>query len=350
MIRILIVDDSILFRNQIQLALKDETDVVIAGAASNGKAALEIMKSSEIDLCVLDIEMPVMDGLQTLREMKTLGLKIKTIMFSAQSRSGAEKTFEAMELGAIDFVAKPTADGSLTTPGAKIRDALLPKIRSLFEKSERSMRPERPPVSSFVDFHPEVLVIASSTGGPNALIEFFQELNGVQLGIPILVTQHMPPVFTVSLAEQIQRVSGKVSAEGVQGEILQPDRVYVAPGNYHMMISGNTTQQKIEISQGELRNFVRPAADFLFETASKIFQRNVLGIVFTGMGRDGADGARVIKMKRGMIMIQNEESCVVFGMPGAVQQNGNSDFSGTPKELARKVIALMSVRRKSHVA
>ncbi len=350
MIRILIVDDSILFRNQIQLALKDLPDIVIAGAASNGKAALEIMKTSDIDLCVLDIEMPVMDGLQTLKEMKKDGIKVKTIMFSAPSRTGAEKTFEAMELGAIDFIAKPTADGTLSTPGEKIREALLPKIRSLFEKSGRTLRTEKLPAASWVNFHPEVLVIASSTGGPNALIEFFQELNGIPLSVPILIAQHMPPVFTVSLAEQIQRVSGKISAEGIHGEVLIPDRVYVAPGNYHMMISGNTTQQKIELNQGELRNFVRPAADFLFETASRIFQRNVLAVVLTGMGRDGADGAQSIKQKRGMVMIQNEESCVVYGMPGAVQHGGHSDFSGTPKELARKCIALFSAGRKSHVA
>ncbi len=326
------------------------TDVVIAGAASNGKAALEIMKSTEIDLCILDIEMPVMDGLQTLREMKELGIVLKTIMFSAQSRSGAEKTFEAMELGAVDFIAKPTADDSLASPGDKIREALLPKIRSLCEKSDKQIRLEKAPVTSWNGFQPEVLVIASSTGGPNALIEFFQELNGVHLGIPVLVVQHMPPIFTISLAEQIQRVSGKISAEGVHGEILRPDRIYVAPGNYHMMISGNTTSQKIEISQGELRNFVRPAADFLFEAASKVYQKNVLGIVFTGMGKDGADGACTIKRNRGMIMIQNEESCVVFGMPGAVQQNGNSDFSGTPKELARKCVSLFQSGRKAHVA
>ncbi|MES2528923.1 MAG: chemotaxis-specific protein-glutamate methyltransferase CheB [Bdellovibrionota bacterium] len=346
----MIVDDSIIFRNQIQLALKDVTDIVIAGVAANGKAALDIMKSANIDLCVLDIEMPVMDGLQTLKEMKSLGIKIKTIMFSAQSRSGAEKTFEAMELGAVDFIAKPTADGSLSTPGDKIRDALLPKIRSLCAKADKPQRLEKPPVTSWLNFNPEVLVIASSTGGPNALMEFFQELKGVQLGIPVLVAQHMPPVFTVSLAEQIQRVSGKITAEGIHGEVLQPDRVYVAPGNYHMMISGSVTSQKIELSQGELRNFVRPSADFLFETAAKIYQKNVLGVVLTGMGRDGADGAGAIKQKRGMVMIQNEESCVVFGMPGAVQQGGYSDFSGTPKELARKCVNLFQAGRKSHVA
>lgn len=350
MIRLLIVDDSIIFRNQIQLALKDCTDVVVVGTAPNGKAALDIMASSDIDLCILDIEMPVMDGLQTLQTMKEKGIKLKTIMFSAQSRSGAEKTLAAMELGAVDFIPKPSAEGGMGNPAEKIRDLLLPKIRSLFENRKETVRPEKVLPVSWSNFHPDVIVVASSTGGPNALVDFFAEFSGFYVPVPILVTQHMPPIFTISLAEQLSRVSGKVCLEAVKDEVICPDRIYVAPGNFHMQLTQNQAGAKIDLHQGELRNFVRPAADFLFETAARIYNHGTLGVVLTGMGRDGADGARVIKQRKGAVLIQSEESCVVFGMPGAVAAQGHADFIGNPKELARKCMSLLSSRSKSHVA
>lgn len=358
-IRLLIVDDSVLFRSQIQLALKDCPDIEIVGAASNGKIACDKMTHQEIDVCTLDIEMPEMDGIQTLKEMKNRGIKTKAIMFSSQSKAGAEKTLEAMKIGAFDFCPKPMPDETKMSPADKIREALLPKILALFGKKESSVlstiaapslvRPASKSNMLWETFRPEVLVIASSTGGPNALFDFFSHLKE-PLPFPILVAQHMPPVFTTSLAERIASACGKVCREGVHGEIAKPDHVYVAPGNFHMKLTGDKDAPMITLDQGPQRNFVRPCADFLFESAAKIYTRNTFGIVFTGMGRDGADGCAVIKALHGAVLIQNEASCVVFGMPGAVYEAGHFDYQGTPVELANKTLITSKVKRAGNVA
>ena len=350
-IRLLIVDDSVLFRSQIHLALKDCPEIEIVGSAANGKIALEKMLTQEIDVCTLDIEMPVLDGLATLKEMRVQGLRTRAIMFSSQNRSGAQKTMEAMRIGAVDFIAKPLPDDALITPSEKIKEALLPKILSIFGVKS-ILNPIQPIFHHKIiweTFNPEVLVIASSTGGPQALENFFQNIRE-PLPFPVLITQHMPPVFTASLAERIGVITGKVSREAVHGEVLKPNQIYIAPGNFHMKIVGAKNAPIIQLDQGDQRNYVRPCADYLFETAAKIFGRHTLGVVLTGMGRDGADGATAIKNAQGAVMIQSEESCVVFGMPGAVFESGHFDHIGTPQELATKTMKLSNIRRAGHVA
>lgn len=352
-IRLLIVDDSVLFRSQIQLALNDCSDIEIVGAASNGKIAIDKMLSQEIDVCIMDIEMPVLDGIATLQEMQVRGIKTRAIMFSSQSRTGAEKTFEAIKLGAVDFVPKPLPDSSNLSPADKIKDALLPKILSIFGVKISGQKAQSASSSSkalfiWEAFYPEILVIASSTGGPNALSDYFSFL-ALPLPFPVLVTQHMPPIFTASLAERLGTQCGKIAREAVHGEVLKPNQIYVAPGNFHMKVSGDKTNTVVLLDQGPQRNYVRPCADFLFESAAKIFGRNTLGAIFTGMGRDGADGAGAIKAVGGGVMIQSQESCVVFGMPGAVHEAGNFDFSGTPFEIANKTLFAAKLKRVGHV-
>lgn len=351
-IKLLIVDDSILFRSQIQLALSTAAEIEIVGVASNGRIAVDKMACMDIDLCVLDIEMPVLDGIETLKEMKARGIKTKAIMFSAQSKAGAEKTLEAMNLGAVDFVAKPLPDESKQAPADKIREVLLPKVLSLFGPGVgEKLKINKPLTTTFLweTFLPEILVIAASTGGPPALEKYFSLLRE-PLPFPILITQHMPPVFTASLAERLGQIAGKVAREGIHGETVVANQIYVAPGGYHMHLTGAPGATQIVLDQGPQRNFVRPCADFLFESAAKIYGRRTLGIVFTGMGRDGADGAAVIKAASGGVLIQSEESCVVFGMPGAVHAEGNYDFVGNTTDLAVKTQAVSRVRRASHVA
>jgi two-component system chemotaxis response regulator CheB len=348
-IKVLIVDDSVLFRSQIQQALKDCEQIEILGTASNGKIALDKLEALPADVMILDLEMPVMDGITTVKELRQKRVATKVILFSSMSQSGAEKTLEAMKLGALDFVAKPTPDDNTQAPHEKIRSSLLPKILSLFPKVTPviSSTPARSNFNWDL-FRPEILVIASSTGGPNALNDFFQLLTA-PVPFPILVTQHMPPVFTTSLAQRLGQISQKKSSEGIEGEVLQPNQIYVAPGNFHMSITGNRLQQTIHLDQGPLRNFVRPCADFLFESASQIFRKNTLGIVFTGMGRDGADGAQAIKSAGGSVLIQDQATSVVFGMPGAVFEAGHFDYAGSPADLARKV-QLLSKGKGSYVA
>jgi two-component system chemotaxis response regulator CheB len=305
----------------------------------------------DIDACILDIEMPVMDGLETLRELQNRVIKTKVILFSAQSKSGAEKTLEAMSFGAVDFVAKPFPDETNMAPADKIREALLPKLISLFSSEKPVLIKKSIPRSSVAweSFTPKVLVIASSTGGPPALETFFANLT-VPLPYPILVTQHMPPIFTAALAERLGTVSGKVAREGINGEELVANQIYVAPGGFHMRIRMQGGIPAIEIFQGEQRNFVRSCADYLFESAAQIYGRHTIGIVFTGMGRDGATGAGEIKKNNGVVLIQSAESCVVFGMPGAVHADGNFDYSGTPLELGDKIQTMTRAIKSGYVA
>ncbi len=354
-IKLLIVDDSVLFRSQIQIALKGIPEIEVVGSAANGSVALEKMKTQEIDICTLDIEMPVMDGIETLKQMKALGLKTKAIMFSSITVASAEKTLEAMQIGAFDFISKPPVSDSNLSPSEKIKEVLLPKVFSLYEQPKK-MNPKVTQTEKKEShkviwelFYPEVLVIASSTGGPNALVDFFSNLKD-PLPFPILITQHMPPIFTASLAERLGAHSGKISKEAVHGEILQPNQIYVAPGNFHMSLRGDKKAPSIHLDQKEMRNYVRPCADYLFETAASIYGKNTLGIVFTGMGRDGCDGAQAIKNNKGRILIQNEESSVVFGMPGAVYEQGLHDYEGDPLDLARKLLIISRVRRNNNVA
>lgn len=350
-IKVLVVDDSVLFRSQVTLALKEIPFIEVCGAASHGRIALEKAINLDIDLFILDIEMPEMDGLETLREIQRRNLKTKAIMFSSVSQTGADKTLEAMKLGALDFVAKPVADDRQLTPHMKIRESLLPKLESIFGFVAPPVAP-RAQEEKYFDwgaFTPEILVVASSTGGPNALEEFFSQLK-IPMSIPILVTQHMPPVFTSSLARRLGEISGKKSAEALHGEPLLPDHIYVAPGNFHMSIAGTKLKPVIQLDQRDQRNYVRPCADFLFESAAALFHTKTLGVVLTGMGRDGADGAKAIKTSGGGVMIQDEASCVVFGMPGAVFAEHNYDFMGTPRELGNRIVTLLKSRKGHYVA
>lgn len=348
-IKILIVDDSVLFRTQIQAALQSCPEFELLGTASNGKLALEKMEGLAPDLCILDIEMPVMDGLETLVEMKRRNIKTRAIMFSSQSKAGADRTLEAMRLGALDFVAKPLAEAPGGSPSEKIREALVPKLRSLFASSPLpSLKAIHPRSPVPLHFRPEVLVIASSTGGPNALVEFFSGVKE-KFPFPVFVTQHMPPVFTASLAERIETSTGLRCKEGEDGELAKPGVVYVAPGNFHMSLRGSPEGVRIALDQGALRNFVRPCADYLLESAAEIFGPGALGLILTGMGRDGAEGAALIKKCSGLVLIQDQSSSVVFGMPGAVYEAGNFDFLGHPTALGEKVTQLIRARR-AHVA
>lgn len=349
-IRILIVDDSVLFRSQIQMALKDCPEIEIVGSASHGKMALDKLALNEIDLMTLDLEMPVLDGIETIKAMKEKNLRTKVIMFSSASRSSAEKAFEALRLGAIDFVAKPQSDELHHSPADRIKEVLVPKILSLFAINEtRNPFIPKNETINLDHFRPDVLVIASCTGGPNALVEFCEQLTEI-VPYPILIAQHMPPVFTVSLAERLGAVCGKISREAVHGEVLQPNQIYVAPGNFHMRVVGDKSLPMLKLDQAEQHNDVRPCADYLFESAAAVYGKGTLGIVLTGMGRDGADGCHKIKQHGGMVFIQDEASSVVFGMPGAVFESQKFDYVASPKELAHKTLYVSKYRKGGHVA
>jgi two-component system chemotaxis response regulator CheB len=329
-VRTLIVDDSVVYRSRIRAALDPLPWIEVQGVASNGRLALERLSQSMPDLLVLDLEMPELDGLGTLREMQRRGLLCKVIVFSSVSRRGAENTLDALQLGASDFIAKPGGELGAHSPEEKIRELMEPRLRALFpELSSSSGQAALTTAGAYASppwsrFQPKVVVFGSSTGGPCALEKIFSGL-APPLRCPIVITQHMPPMFTAMLAERLQRVSGIPAAEAVHGEELLSGRIYVAPGGKHLRLHREEGRIVCALDTGPLLNSVRPAVDPLFETASDLFGGSCLGIVLTGMGSDGRIGAEAVKRKGGVVLIQDAATSVVYGMPGAVMAAGAYD-------------------------
>lgn len=323
-IRVLVVDDSVVFRSQIRSCLESSARIEVIGVAANGKIALEKMRNSHVDLVTLDLEMPEMNGIETLQELRRLGLKSKVIVFSSASQRGARATLDALELGAVDFVQKPNGENEKSAESISsvdlLKNLLIPRIESLFFDSSLSqVSTEKTSSFQWKNFTPEAIVIGCSTGGPTALETIFSALKG-PFRCPIFIAQHMPPIFTASLAGRLGKLCGVEAAEGVHDEVIMENRIYVAPGNFHMQIVMKSGQLRISLNQQEQENSVRPAVDQLFRSAAEVYSKSCLGYVLTGMGQDGLKGAQALRERGNPVVIQNRESCVVFGMPGALFQ------------------------------
>lgn len=361
--RVMVVDDSVVFRSQIKASLEGVEGIEVVAVAANGKIALERLEKNECDLIILDLEMPEMNGLETLAELKRRRLPQRVIVFAAPTQEGTRQVFEAFHAGAVDFIAKPNSTGSLEEALEGIKKELVPKILQ-FAKRRHAKSTEVPPlqathepvrpdvasssVSPYIKitleaFKPRVIVIGSSTGGPTALEAVFSMFKSAgPVTVPILVAQHMPPNFTECLARRLEVVSGIPAGEGRPGELVKPGRIYVAPGDYHMSVQRTPegTTSIIKIDQGPKRNSVRPAVDNLFESVAKAYGGTTAAFVFTGMGDDGAAGAKAIKQASGGVMIQNRESSVVWGMPGAVFATGAYDAVGDLTECSRILVQM----------
>lgn len=333
--RVLIADDSLVFRSQIKAALDGVPGLEVVGVASNGRLALEKMQQTTVDLVILDMEMPELSGLETIKEIKQKGFNPKILVFSSYTTRGSSMTLEALALGAHDFVTKPQSEGiNIENAAARIREELLPKVLQ-FENARSSAMPPKPVVGvtssvfakrDLETFHPQILVIGSSTGGPPALEAVLQGLSSLR--VPVLIVQHMPPIFTASLAKRLSQVTELPCNEAKNGELVEPGHIYVAPGNYHLSIARRKDQIVCMLDQSPQRNSVRPAVDTLFESAAELFGSRVCAVVLTGMGEDGRLGCLRIKKQGGGVLIQDRESSVVFGMPGAVFSEGAFDYMG----------------------
>ncbi len=357
--KVLVVDDSIVFRTQISSSLKGIEGIEVVGTAPNGRIALQKLDQMDVDLITLDMEMPELNGLETLKQLRAKGFKTKVIVFSSQTIKGAEKALEALSAGANDIVSKPSGDElSFENAQEMIRAALIPKVLQFMNKSaavsashrsistpslEKVISDSKPATSRkkrIGSYFPQAVVIASSTGGPAALEAIFSKVKA-PFNKPVFIAQHMPPVFTQILAKRLAELTGAVIQEAKNGELVEKGRVYVAPGDYHMFLKKRDDSVYIFLNQEPQRNSVRPAADHLFESAASVYGHDLLGIVLTGMGEDGAAGAKVLREAGGAVLIQDRESCVVFGMPGAVFNNDDFDEMGNLEmigETLRKVI------------
>ncbi|MEY5011367.1 MAG: hypothetical protein RLZZ253_2506 [Verrucomicrobiota bacterium] len=366
-IRVLIVDDSAVLRRLLSDLLAEDSQIEVVGLAGDGQTALTKIQQLKPDLVTLDMEMPVMDGLDTLRALRKIYPKLPVIMFSTLTERGSCATLDALALGASDYVTKPANVGSVMASMSKIREDLIPKIKALCLRNPvfalPVAHPSAPPSTTATtaaasalgsksqplprsifpkkagqSHAPEILAVGVSTGGPNALAEFIPAL-GRNFPIPIVIVQHMPPLFTRLLAERIAAVSGINCREGVPGEILRPGDAWVAPGGFHMEVEPCLQGARLRMTEEPPENSCRPAVDVLFRSVSKVYGTGTLAVVLTGMGQDGLKGAEVIRNAGGSILAQDEASSVVWGMPGAVATAGLAEKVLPLSELASEVLS-----------
>ncbi len=332
--RVLVVDDSVVVRRIVTDMLKAEPDIDVAGTAPNGRIALAKIPQVNPDVVTLDVEMPEMDGLETLAAIRKAYPKLPVIMFSTLTEKGAATTIEGLLRGANDYVTKPANVGSVAEAMTRVRDQLVPKIHALCPHlrpvATRPVLTSRPAMPARA--HPrtarpqriDCVAIGVSTGGPNALASLLPQLPS-DLPVPIVIVQHMPPTFTLLLAQRLSAASRLPVHEGQAGAVLAPGHAWIAPGDYHMLATREGTPVRLRLNQQPPENSCRPAADVLFRSVVATYGANVLGIVLTGMGQDGLRGCEYIKEAGGQVIAQDEASSVVWGMPGAVARAGLAD-------------------------
>ena len=342
-IRILVVDDSVIICKLLCDALSKDPELEVIASAGDGRIALTKIAQLHPDLITLDIEMPVMNGLETLVELRKLYPKMPVIMFSTLTESGAAATLSALSLGASDYASKPTT-GSPAEAIEAIRAALVPKIKALCASTKvQSLPPPRPVVRARIPSNRriEIVAIGTSTGGPNALAEVLPRIPK-DFPVPIVLVQHMPPIFTRMLAERLASRSAIAVEEGSAGVILSPAHSWIAPGNFHMTVARAGVNWRLELNQDPPEHACRPAVDVLFRSVAAVCRANVLGVVMTGMGSDGVLGAQHIREAGGEVIIQDEPSSVVWGMPGLVYAAGQADavypLDQLGQEITRRVL------------
>ncbi len=365
-LKIMIVDDSAVVRGLISRWLEQERDMVLAGLAIDGLKAIEKVREIQPDVLILDIEMPNMGGLEALPKLLAAKPGLKVLMASTLTTRGANVTIRALELGAADYIPKP--DSTRIGGADGFRTELLTKIRALCGRTRQwptpelrpseTKTPERPapsaptahgpapaPASSFTPSHKPVLtpqaptlrprgtvpkridclVVGASTGGPPALRAFLLGL-GNDWKLPILIVQHMPATFTTILAEHLDKALPMKVQEAKDGMLIESRNVYIAPGDWHMTVKNDPICKQLKLDQGPQVNWCRPAVDPLFKSAAEVYGNHALAVVLTGMGHDGRDGAQALVNVNASVMVQDEATSVVWGMPGAVAEAGLAEI------------------------
>jgi len=333
-IRVLVVDDSVVIRRLVTHALEQEPALEVVGFASNGSIALSRIPQLNPDVITLDVEMPEMDGLAMLRELRKQYPLIRVVMFSTLTERGAAITLQALALGADDYVAKASNAGSLDRSMASLRAELIPKIKQFFvlpgsapPVRQPAIAPTRPSGKVAVLRNVRgwrLLAIGVSTGGPNALGELIPHFP-TDFPLPILIVQHMPPLFTRLLAERLQTATPLKVEEATEGSTVTAGKVLIAPGDYHMQVRNGGAQTVIALDQSPPENSCRPAVDVLFRSVAEVYGGCVIAAILTGMGQDGLRGTEALKAKGAYVIAQDEESSVVWGMPGGVVTAGLAD-------------------------
>jgi two-component system chemotaxis response regulator CheB len=325
-VKVMIVDDSVVVRKILGDCLTADPDIDFLGAAANGRIALAKMAQTVPDVVALDVEMPEMDGLATLAEIRKLYPLLPVVMFSSFTEKAAQTTLEALRRGATDYFAKPSGTGSMAASTEMIRKELVPRLKALGLKGHDGVRhslrvamSSRPPgdvVKLPGATKLDIVALGASTGGPNAIADVLEKLP--PLAVPMVVTQHMPPLFTRLFAERLNGSTQHKVKEAQDGDVLQPGHILIAPGDFHMVVRRDGLKIKAYLVQTPPENSCRPAVDPMMRSVVDVYGGAILGVVLTGMGQDGLRGCEQIRKAGGQVVVQDEASSVVWGMPGAV--------------------------------
>lgn len=369
-IRVMVVDDSVVIRGLVGRWIDEEPRLAVVASHRNGRLAVDDVIRSNPDVVILDIEMPDMDGLTALPLLLEKKRDLVVVVASTLTRRNAEISLKALSLGAADYVPKPEGNAGVTT-SVDFRRELVEKVVNLGQRARNraagrstvhapapvrtapGVAPAAPSpapakargagftVKAYAPVRPRLLAIGSSTGGPQALNALFGEIASSIGQVPVVITQHMPPTFTAILAEHLAKAAGRPASEGKDGEPLKPGHIYVAPGGKHMILARQGAETVIRLTDGPPVNFCKPAVDPLFRSAAEIFGNATLALVLTGMGSDGAEGVRELGQHGANVIAQDEETSVVWGMPGAAAQTGQCADVLPLNEIGRKVSRIL---------
>lgn len=353
--RVLLVDDAVVVRKALSTAIEQDSSLEVAATAVNGRVGLAKFVASKPDIVLLDIEMPEMDGLETVREIRKIDRRIPIIMFSSLTERGASVTLEALALGATDYVTKPSnIDGAATLEA--ITRELIPKIRALchlpgghfsFEAPLPVLPRAFPPPPRLLS-PAQIVVIGVSTGGPDALARVLPSLPA-QFPVPLLIAQHMPAIFTAMLANRLASNSALQVRECSSGEPLRPGCAILAPGDFHMILQQVDGGSRLITHQGPRENFCRPSVDVLFRSVAAVYGGRTLAVILTGMGQDGLKGCEMLRMQGARIYVQDEASSVVWGMPGFVAKAGLADKILPLDRIAEEIIRATTMQVAARV-
>jgi len=340
-IKVMIVDDSPFMRMILKDIIDQQPDMKVIAIAKDGMEAVELALKHRPDVITMDVEMPKLNGIEAVKEiMKRAPTRI--IMVSSLTEEGAEITLLALELGAVDFVTKPS--GSVSMDFRKMAPELIQKIRDAIKIGVNQLLSRRKPVSGLkvrTIVSGKIVVIGSSTGGPRSLDLVIPPLPK-DFPAPILIVQHMPPGFTKSLAQRLDRISNISVKEAEDGDELKPGCAYVAPGDFHMGVKYQDRKGIIYLDKRtEKINNVRPSVDYTLDKVAEIYKENTVAVILTGMGRDGAKGAFKVKFFKGVVIAESQETCVVYGMPKAVVEEGYADFVLPADKIPEKLTELV---------
>ena len=357
-LRVMVVDDSVVVRGLLSRWVSQHGSMEVVATASNGRLALDKLETLDPDIILLDLDMPELDGIAALPLILRKRPNVSVLVTSTLTARNAEISLKCLSLGAVDYLPKPESNRDLTT-SQSFRHELVTKLDAIgTARRRRNVRPSEPRVTETgrqrrpvqpalrAPTAPRCLLIGASTGGPQAIAQLLGEMAPIVDRMPVLIVQHMPPIFTAVFAEHLKNQTGNMVREPFDGERLLPGTVYVAPGGRHMGVTRVNGHPAVRLDDGPPVNYCRPAVDVLFEDAAEVFASSALAIILTGMGSDGTRGARALSDAGATIVAQDEASSIVWGMPGNVVRAGLasavlplSDISGAMKDLMRERLA-----------